>query len=175
VDDDVLLKRVQRFVSPEHASGLIDAYRQARASRGEPAAPADIWTAIQTDVMFRLSALKLADAQCRHNLAAYNYLFTWKSPALGGIMGACHALEVGFVFGNYEDNFCGAGPEADRLAFQIQEAWTTFARTGNPGCSSLGNWPPYCDSRKTMILGKDSHVKTDPYKEERQIWEKIGL
>jgi para-nitrobenzyl esterase len=174
VDEKTLVKRVQRFVSPEYATALIDAYRQARARRGEPAAPADIWTAIQTDIMFRLGALKLTDAQCQHNQAAYNYLFTWKSPALGGIMGACHALEVGFVFGNYEDNFCGAGPEADRLSFQMQEAWTTFARTGDPSCSSLGNWPQYCYSRKTMILGKDSHVEMDPYKEERQIWEKTG-
>jgi para-nitrobenzyl esterase len=175
VDDDVLLKRVQRFVPAEKAVALIDTYRKSRERRGEPAMPADIWTAIQTDVMFRLGALKLAEAQCQHNQAAYNYLFTWKSPALGGVMGACHALEVGFVFGNYEDNFCGAGPEADRLSFQMQEAWTSFARTGNPSCSSLGNWPPYCDSRKTMILGKNSHVEMDPYKEERQIWEKPGF
>ena len=31
--------------------------------------------------------------------ATYQYLFTWASPAFGGVAGSCHALEIPFVFG----------------------------------------------------------------------------
>ncbi|HEX7474577.1 MAG TPA: carboxylesterase/lipase family protein [Dehalococcoidales bacterium] len=113
-------------------------------------------TAEQTDTNFRLPNLRLLEARCRNREKAYRYLFNWKSPTRGGIFGACHGLEIGFVFGHFDANFCGVGPAADRLSGQMQDAWTTFARTGDPSCESLGNWPPYCEKQITMTLGKDS-------------------
>ena len=56
----------------------------------------------------------------------------------------------------------------------MQDAWLSFARTGNPGCASLGEWPPYCDRRKTMLLGRECRIEEAPYEEERRIWDTIG-
>jgi len=103
----------------------------------------------------------------------YNYLFCWKSPAIGGKLGACHALEVGFVFGNYNAAFGGSGPAADRLSRNIQDAWISFARTGNPSCESLGEWPKYFSDRSTMIFDKNCRLENAPYEEERAVWEAV--
>jgi para-nitrobenzyl esterase len=86
-------------------------------------------------------------------------------------MGACHALEIGFVFGGYDDMFCGSGPDADKLSECIQEAWLAFARTGDPSCESIGKWPVYGKNRATMMLGKSCHVEEAPYEEERRAWD----
>jgi para-nitrobenzyl esterase len=123
--------------------------------------------------MFRVQALRVIEAQHRQGAPSYNYLFTWKSPAMGGILGACHVLEIGFVFGIYNDAFCGSGPAADRLSQSIQDAWLAFARAGNPSCKSLGKWPPYGDQRITMILDKECHTQEAPYEDERRAWDLV--
>jgi para-nitrobenzyl esterase len=135
--------------------------------------PFDLFSAINTDVMFRKTAIRIAEAQCKYGPGAYNYLFTWQSPAAGGKLGACHVLEVGFVFGNHVASFNGSGPEADALSTQMQDAWASFARTGNPSCASLGEWPQYDPGRSTMLLGRNSRVEKAVYEEERQIWETV--
>ena len=106
--------------------------------------------------------------------AGYNYLFTWKSPAAGGVLGACHVIEIGFVFGNYNPTLNGSGPEADKLSKEMQAAWVGFARTGNPGSQSLGEWPKYSNGRSTMIFGRTSRLERAVYEDERQIWENLN-
>jgi para-nitrobenzyl esterase len=154
---------------------LVEVYRGARKKRGQDISPAEILMAIQTDIMFRMPALNLVEAQHRNKQTAYNYLFTWKSPVMGGVLGACHALDIGFVFGNHDDTFCGTGPDADRLSRCMQDAWLAFAHTGDPGCESIGKWPPYGDRRLTMILDKDCRVEEAPYDEERRVWETFPM
>jgi para-nitrobenzyl esterase len=171
IDEAALIKRCQRFVPDEDISKVIETYRECRIQRNDPAHPLDVATAIQTDALFRLPAIQFLDAHCRNRQPTYSYIFTWKSPARNGAMGACHGLEIGFVFGTYESEFGGVGAEAEKLSRQIQDAWTSFARTGNPSCESLGNWPQYCDHRKTMLLGKSSRVEADPLAEERNFWD----
>lgn len=165
-----MVKRCQMFIPDERVSGLIAAYRKARARRGVDTSPAGIFSAIQTDFMFRMPAIHFVEAQQRY-APAYNYLFTWKSPVRGGILGACHALDIGFVFGTHNDSFCGSGPAADRLSANMQDAWLAFARTGNPSCESLGKWPGYGDRRVTMLLGEDCHLEEAAYDEERRAWD----
>jgi para-nitrobenzyl esterase len=169
-----LVKTLQQLVPAEYGEFLIETYRKARAERGLSTSPLELFSAIQTDLMFRVPAIRVVEAQCQNHQSAYNYLFTWKSPVMGGILGACHVLEIGFVFGNHDDQFCGAGPLADKLATQMQDAWLSFARTGDPSCESLGTWPQYGENRKTMILGEESHIEEAPYEEERHIWDIIG-
>jgi len=174
LDETGLTKTAERYVSAKDVHRLIETYRNARAKRGELTTPFEIFSAMNTDVMFRKVALRVAEAQCKHAPASYNYLFTWKSPAAGGALGACHALEIGFIFGTYDALFCGSGPDADKLAGQMQDAWVAFARTGNPSCKSLGTWPQYGEQRQTMILDKDSHVEKAAYEQERHVWDIIG-
>jgi hypothetical protein len=46
-------------------------------------------------------------------LRVQNYLFNWKSPAMGGQLGACHALETCCVFVTYDRSSLQVGPEAE--------------------------------------------------------------
>jgi para-nitrobenzyl esterase len=163
------------FVPAEQIPDIIAGYRKAREARGEAVTPGDIATAVKTDLMFRMSCLNLVEAQNRNNQPIYNYLFTWKSPVMGGMFGACHALEVGFVFGNYDATFCGTGPDADALSAKMQDAWFAFARTGDPSCKSLGRWEPYGSSRKTMILDKECRLVDAPYDDERDLWDQLKI
>ncbi|MGD9162058.1 MAG: carboxylesterase/lipase family protein [Desulfobacteraceae bacterium] len=172
--DQYLVKLLTRNVPEENIPMIIDVYKKEKEKRGESVRPLDLYSAINTDIMFRNIALHIIGAQLGHGISAYNYLFTWKSPALGGALGAAHALEVGFVFGTMDDVFCGQGPAVDKLSGQMQDAWTAFARTGNPSCDSLGEWPEYGTERKTMIISENCHVEDAAYEEERKIWEKVG-
>jgi para-nitrobenzyl esterase len=171
IDEATLYNRLTTSLPDRDARNVTECYTRARKKRGEAAAPADILMAIQTDLMFRLPGIRLIEAQQANGQQAFNYLFTWKSRVTG--LGACHALEIGFVFGTHDDTFCGSGPEADRLSESIQDAWTSFARTGDPSCKSLGKWPVYDKDRIVMILGRNSYMETAPYEEERFVWEDI--
>jgi para-nitrobenzyl esterase len=172
VDNEGLIRRWQQVLPPEMVPALVENCRKAMAQGGKTVTPSDLALALQTDAQFRIPAIRLVEAHRSNNQPAYSYLFDWISPAPG--MGACHALEVGFVFGNISPTFCGTGPKVDRLAREMQDAWLAFARTGNPSCQSLGNWPLYGSGRETMILGANSRVEDAPYDEERRAWEPIS-
>jgi para-nitrobenzyl esterase len=167
--------RLKAIIPETHLAGLIEVYREERRRRGEDTGAGDVLSAIQTDYMFRIPALRLVEAQHRNRQPAYNYLFTWKSPLLKGKFGACHTLEIGFVFGRRDERFCGAGPDADLLSRKMQDAWTAFARTGNPSCESLGVWEPYGEAKKVMVLDRECRLESAPYEEERRAWDGIDM
>jgi para-nitrobenzyl esterase len=174
VDRAQIVERLGRVIPSRYVEEIVERYYQARSQRGDDTSPLEILSAISTDVMFRIPALQMVEAQQKHNPAVFNYLFTYKSPVFGGILGACHALEIDFVFATHDDQFCGAGPEADKLSETIQDAWTSFARTGNPSCAALGAWAVYGDGRMTMILNTQCRLEPAPYEEERQAWDAVG-
>jgi para-nitrobenzyl esterase len=173
LDEARLLRRCQRLIPVGDVSGLVEAYRKARSRRGQPATPADLFIAIQSDRLFRIPAIRLTEAHRDRKQPSYMYLFDWVSPLRQGALGSCHALELGFVFGTLDDNFTGSGEEARNLSNTMQDAWTAFARSGAPGCQSLGNWAVYSERRETMVLGKRCGLVETPYDEERQAWEKV--
>jgi para-nitrobenzyl esterase len=172
-----LLARRGRL-TPEQAEKIASEYEQARAARGEPASPPELFCAIATDRIFRIPAIRLSEIQGRRNKSTYNYLFTWCSPAAGGLLGSCHALELGFVFGTNDQPgmapFSGTGPAAERLATDMQDAWLAFARTGNPSCESVGKWASYDESRRaTMIFGAKTGAEDAPRDQERKAWDGV--
>ena len=173
MDDASLLRRLRRLVPEQHLRQLVDSYRAAREGRGAAATPAELLAAIQTDRIFRLPAIRLAEALGKRGQPAYHYIFTWESPLLGGVLGACHAIEIGFVFGTHDAQFSGAGADADTLSGNLQDAWTSFARSGNPSCPGLGDWPVYGERRETMLLGKECALREAPFEAERLAWEGI--
>jgi carboxylesterase type B len=163
---------------PEAARRAIAVYREARAARGERTEPGDVWFAIESDRTMRHPAMRLAALHAAHEPATYAYLFTWPSPAMGGLFGACHALELPFLFGTLEHPlfrpFTGKGPEARALAARIQDAWIAFARTGRPGHPDLGDWPAYdAAGRRTMILDRRCRVEAAPREAERAFWDSL--
>jgi para-nitrobenzyl esterase len=174
MDEETLFHSCETFMPAEQVSLAIQTYRKAGISRGKSLSPADILSAIRRDIMFRIPAVQLARAYGNNGLPAFNYIFNWESPSLNGLLGACHSLEIGFVFGNLDPIFCGTGHDVNKLSCQIQDAWVSFASTGNPSCQSLGDWPPYGQDKKTMILGPRCYVEESPYEEERKFWESLG-
>jgi para-nitrobenzyl esterase len=156
--DDEGLRRWMRRLSPdaEAVDALIDIVRQVRARRGEPVGPRDLWVAISTEYVFRLPSIRMADAHVRAadpGVGTYCYLFTWESPAFGGYLGSCHALEIPFVFGTVHNpgvqGFSGSGEEAMALSATIRAEWVAFARNGAPG-----EWPAWDPERRpTVVLG----------------------
>jgi para-nitrobenzyl esterase len=171
MDEAGLLPRIRWVLPSQDVKALAETYRKSLARRGVPNRPCDIFTAIETDQKFRIPAVRLAEAQQSQGQSAYSYLFTWPSPAFGGTLGAHHALELGFLFGNYGEGFGGSGPSADAVSKNIQDAWLSFARNGNPSCESVGRWPAYGDRRATMMLRDECHVEEAPYDEERRVWQ----
>jgi para-nitrobenzyl esterase len=175
MDDDRLLRKCQRLVPPEKAPELLETYRKALPKSGVQATPAELFAAIQTDRIFRIPAIRLAETQRKYQ-PVYVYLFTWTSPFMDGLLGACHALELGFLFGTMEEIFSGSNlPGADALARNIQDAWLSFARTGKPTCEGLGDWPVYGDKRETMLLGRECTLAAAPRDEERRAWDSIPV
>ncbi|HYB14103.1 MAG TPA: carboxylesterase/lipase family protein [Streptosporangiaceae bacterium] len=143
------------------ASGL-DAYRADGASAG------DVLAEVLTDWFYRIPAIRLAEA---HQGDSYMYEFGWNSPASGGRLGACHALEVGFVFDTLDTEGCealaGASPPAE-LAAAMHGAWVDFARTGRPG------WDAYDPgTRATMTFDVDSRLVHDPRPGRRMVWDGV--
>jgi len=152
----------------------VEVYRRSR-----PGAPAgDVWIAVLTDQVFRLPAIRLAEAQSIHQPATYMYLFTWATPILDGRLGSCHALDVPFVFDNLDQPgagfFTGNGGDRRELATRMSEAWLAFARQGAPALASLPTWPAYeVGQRSTMFLDTECAVTDDPAGEERMLWDAV--
>lgn len=181
LEDDALLARSEAVIPGGRAAArqAVERYRAARSARGERVEPGDLWFAIETDRTMRHPAMQLAALQAAHQPRTYAYLFTWPSPAMGGLFGACHALELPFVFGTLRHPllrpFTGRGPQAAALAERMQDAWIAFARTGRPGHAGLGDWPAYDpNARRTMILDRCCRVETAPREPERAFWDSLG-
>jgi carboxylesterase type B len=142
------------------------AYRAAHPG----ASAGDLLAAIQTDWYWRIPAIRLADTHAKNASAAYMYEFAWRSPQFDGRLGACHALEIPFVFdtlGHGTEQLWGTDPP-QQLADTMHAAWVAFATTGDCG------WPKYdLGRRATMRFGITSEVVDDPRSAERALWEGV--
>lgn len=160
------------------AKDLVEVYRASRQTKGLPADNLDIVDAIASDAQFRIASTRFAAAQTPHR-PAYLYLFTHVSPARRGALGACHALEMPFVFGTTamptQVRFAGEGPEVERLEGEMMDAWIAFTKTGNPAHPGIGAWPAHeAGERTTMVFDTArSGVQPDPFGEERRALEPL--
>jgi para-nitrobenzyl esterase len=170
MDGAKLRRHTAGLVGEEHADALLEVYDQG--------SPFERWNAVMTEHSFAVPAARLLEAQSAH-APAFAYRFDWRSPLLGGVLGSCHALELGFVFGTYNEKlagaFFGSGPKADALSAAMMQAWIAFARSGDPSCALTGPWPRYdATTRATMMLGDgDPHVANAPDERRRQMWDII--
>ncbi|MFC9175564.1 carboxylesterase/lipase family protein [Streptomyces sp. NPDC057107] len=118
-----------------------------RANRPD-ATPGEILGALATDLLLRVPLNRLADARAGAPGSTYIYEFGWPSPVQR--LGACHALELGFVFDTlaHPDTVALTGPDAPQeLADAMHRAWVDFATTGAPG------WPSWDADRPVRFFG----------------------
>jgi carboxylesterase type B len=166
LDDEGLRRWTSRVTSdPASADELIAAIRVARLSRGEPVTNRDLWVALATDYVFRWPTIRFADAHAAAadpGVGTYCYLFTWSSPAFGGVLGSCHALDIPFVFGTVHNPtvqiFAGGGEDAFALSDIMRADWSGFARSGVPGppgrTGPATDWGPWEATRRpTTVFG----------------------
>jgi para-nitrobenzyl esterase len=166
------------LITDEILSGLLPAlgvgapvaglYRSNRPG----ATPGDIMAALVTDKFFRLPALAVAEARTSGAAPTYVYEFAWQSPV--GDLGACHSLEIPFVFDNLSASGAALVIGEDRpqhLASQMHTAWIRFARDGDPG------WRAFDKDYPVRIFGAAGPaaeavetVELDPRGDERRIW-----
>ncbi len=163
IPDQVLAATVESYGLPVEAT--LARYRDMhpRASDG------DLFASILGDWYVGIPVLRLADAHASSASAAtFVYEFAWRSPQYGGRLGACHTLDVAFVFdtlGNATEPLMGANPP-QALADTIHAAWVAFARDGKCG------WPSYdLGRRATMRFDLVSEVVDDPWSATRRTWE----
>jgi para-nitrobenzyl esterase len=178
ISEDEAAKRISYLVPErdvERSRSMLQAYRQARSARGEPSDPYELLCAMVTDWLFRVPADRLAEAQSAHNADVFAYRLDWRSPVGEGVLGACHAIDLPFVFGTHRltHRWTGSGPEVEALAAAVGDAWVAFARNGNPATDSLP-WPAFDSTRRsTMVLERRCHIEERPQEDERLCWDGI--
>ena len=164
--DDTLTSMALALFGPTPDAG--QAYRSAF-----PEASAEsLFELVQSDWLFRMPTLHLAQAQVAGGGRAHLYELTWSAPANGGALGACHGLDVPLTFGVYSG--LGAmligptpAPETEALSARFRSAWTAFATTGDPG------WPAYDSERRLVqLLDTESTVAAYPEEASRRLWER---
>lgn len=164
ITDPALAGAAAAYGLPVEAT--LQTYRATRPG----ASAGDLLAALQTDWYVRIPAIRLAEAHASSPAATYMYEFAWPTPALDGRLGACHGVDVPFVFdtlGHETESLLGPSPPQP-LADAMHAAWVAFARSGDPG------WPRYDVRRRaTMCFDATWQVVEDPRSAERELWEGV--
>jgi para-nitrobenzyl esterase len=138
----------------------------------------DAWDIVATDRMFRAPAWELMDAHSKAGGLAFSYEFAVTTPVRDGVLGACHALEIPFVFGNLRQpgvtEFVGdditPGSVAASVSAIMNATWAEFARRGRPGNPDVPVWPECNEgSRQQVCFNADTHLREDPH-QPRTLW-----
>lgn len=156
-------------VTPEQAAETAEIFApDPRRYREAFPDPEELYEVVRSDWLFRMPSLHLAQAQLRAGGRAHLYELTWPAPGMGGVLGACHGLDVPLVFGNLTAGgpavlIGDPTPEAAALSEQMRTAWTAFATSGDPG------WPAH-DDGSTRIFDVEPAVTAYPERLSREIW-----
>ncbi|MFD4658167.1 carboxylesterase/lipase family protein [Kitasatospora sp. NPDC058444] len=144
-----------------------DAYRAAFPG----ATPSELLEVVDSDALFRVPSLRLAEANAAAGGTSHLFELALPAPALGGVFGACHGLDVPLAFGSLDSptarHFLGDPPpaEAVRVSAELRRAWVGFATTGDPG------WPAYDpEGQLTRVLDARSQTVRYPEQTSRRIW-----
>ena len=158
----------------EAAADAVAGYEAERAAAGLPTTPAAVWAAISTDRMFRLPAIRTAECHLAHTPAVWMYRFDRPSPAHDGRLGACHSLDIPYVWGTHGlpamRRFCGGDAGVARLSARMMACWLAFARGGEPVVDGVA-WPTYSvDERATLLFDDEPQLANAPFDASRRLW-----
>ena len=171
MDEARLRKMTTGLVGEANAADLLAGY--------EKGTPFERWNEVMTDHSFFIPATRLLESQAAY-APVYAYRFDWASPMMGGALSACHALELGFMFGTMRVKgaapFFGSGAAAEELSNAMMDAWLDFAKIGDPSSGAGAKWQPYdAVKRMTMIFGDGApHTVAAPNEERRRAWSAIA-
>ncbi|MFF0188783.1 carboxylesterase/lipase family protein [Streptomyces sp. NPDC005244] len=180
-----LLERVDRLGPVALAGAMARCHCGHEVPRGYRALHPDAGTAdlvgqMVTDHILRVPLHRLADARDGRPTAAldadarggprapaYVYEFAWPSNVPD--LGACHALELGFVFDTPDvpesEKLAGQGAPQE-LADAMHGAWVRFAVDGDPG------WDAWDGSHPVRVFGAgDPHTVHGPRDRELALWD----
>ncbi|MXP08975.1 carboxylesterase family protein [Altererythrobacter halimionae] len=170
---DQLPEKIAGVVGDADADQIIAGMRAAHPD----ADASEIFFQTATFQNYRGTALRQAERKSAQNQApVYMYRLDWETPVAGGILKSPHALDIAFVFDNVarSTSYTGTGPDQQRMADLMSEAWIAFAKTGNPNTPVLPQWPRYTQTnRATMIFDTDPEVVLDPDKAERELLQSL--
>ncbi|MCS0602116.1 carboxylesterase family protein [Streptomyces sp. LP11] len=163
-----LLERVDRLGPVALAGAMARCHAGHEVPRGyrllrPDAGAAEIVGQMVTDHLLRLPLHRLADARPG---TSHLYEFAWPSNLPG--LGACHALELGFVFdtGDVPESRLLAGEGAPQeLSDALHGAWVRFATTGDPG------WEPWDATHPVRVFGTaPPHTTPGPRDADLSLW-----
>ena len=131
--------------------------------------------------MFRIPAIRLAEAALPHRSRVFMYVLAWGSPPEGDGRGALHGLDLPFMWNRIDaiadPIFAMAGrPPSQAFAEAMHGAWVRFITDGTPAHPALPEWPAYDTTRRaTMWLDEQSRVVDDPMADERRAWRDVAF
>lgn len=119
------------------------------------------------DTQFNYGAWSIGEEM--RSLGGNVFRYTFRQPIPGSDLPPTHDDELPYVFGTLETGnlWRGATPtigisEDDRnLSQAMGNAWTSFARDGNPSSSLLPTWPVSVNA-ETMVFDATPHVQRAP-------------
>ena len=127
----------------------------------------DLAVAIAGDAIFGIPAIRLADAKVARGDRVWMQELAWKSPVSDGSLGACHALDLPFVFESLDHpGLVGTDPPT-ALAHDMHGACVRFIIDGDPNGGQLPEWPRYEPttrvgdaSRRSTVAGRRPAIRT---------------
>ena len=102
-----------------------------------------LFNEIRGDAMFCEYSVRVAEAQAGAGGRAHFFRFAAQSRTMQGRLGACHAFDLPFAFGNLDSDLavflCDGEPDEGlrALSARMVTAWRDFAATGDPGWSAV--------------------------------------
>ena len=133
----------------------------------------DIWkkTEFINDLVFRVPAIRQAELHTKNG--GKDYMYYWTKESAIPFYGACHAVELAYVFNNLDDTIYTGERADETLAKTVQEMWVNFAKTGDPSTDTY-HWTAYDPAeRQTMYLGDEVKLVSDPLEEQRVLIEPL--
>lgn len=130
----------------------------------------DLWKIVEffNDIIFRLPMIRQAEL---HNLnGGKAYIYYWMERSTIEYRGACHAVELAYVFGNTQETIYTGAPADEEMSKQVMQMWTNFARCGDPSIDGF-DWKPYePGERQTAVIAKDNiRMHSDVLSEQRKL------
>ncbi|GAA4743540.1 carboxylesterase family protein [Nocardioides endophyticus] len=170
LDEEMLAGLVGRL--GDDVAALLPSYREDAPG----ASPERLFRDVQADWFFVVPMLRLLEARRAATGRTHVYQLAWNPPTYGGRLGACHTLEIPFVFDTLADPWGQdlRGVDApQRLADEMHRAWVSFVTTGDPG------WPAYAPDLGVLRFdagdGRASEVVLDPHARTRDRWAGLAL